>query len=50
MNTDLGILLAASFLLFLTMFTGKKRALDRWEASVFIILYIGYSGYLIIRN
>ncbi|MBN1407395.1 MAG: calcium/sodium antiporter [Calditrichaceae bacterium] len=50
MNMDLGILLLASVLLFLTMFTGKKRILDRWEAGVFIVLYVMYTGYLIIRN
>ena len=50
MNMDLGILLLASILLFLTMFTGKKRILDRWEAIVFLTLYAGYTGYLIIRN
>lgn len=50
MNMDLGILLLASVLLFLTMFTGNKRILDRWEAIVFLVLYIGYTGYLIVRN
>lgn len=50
MNLDLGILLLASILLFLTMFTGTKRSLDRWEAIVFLIIYFSYTGYLIIRN
>ena len=50
MNFDIGILLIASILLFLTMFTGNKRILDRWEAITFLIIYIGYTGYLIIRN
>ena len=50
MNLDLGILLTASILLFLTMFTGTKRLLDRWEAIIFLIIYFVYTSYLVIRN
>jgi len=50
MNPDIGILFTASLLLFLTMFTGKRRLLDRWEAVIFLIIYIGYTGFLVIRN
>lgn len=49
-NVDLSILLIASFLLFITMFTGKKRTLDRWEAIIFIALYFMYALFLIIRK
>ena len=49
-NVDLSILLIASFLLFITMFTGKKRTLDRWEAVIFVALYFVYSLFLIIRK
>jgi len=49
-NIDLSILLIASFLLFITMFTGKKRTLDRWEAVIFIVLYFVYFLFLIIRK
>lgn len=42
MNVDIGVLLGASSLLFLWMFTGKRRTLDRWEAAVFLVLYVGY--------
>lgn len=41
-NIHIGVLLAASSLLFLWMFTGKRRTLDRWEAGVLLALYIGY--------
>jgi len=41
-NFDLTILIIASVLLFLIMFTGQKRTLDRWEAVVMILLYIMY--------
>lgn len=50
LNIDMYILLIASFLLFITMFTGKRRSLDRWEAILFLMLYIGYSIFLILRG
>jgi cation:H+ antiporter len=50
MNLDLGVLLLASILLFLTMFTGKKRILDRWESIIFLAIYVIYTGYLFVRN
>ncbi len=43
-NIDIGVLLVASSLLFLWMFTGKRRTLDRWESGVFLVLYAGYLG------
>ncbi len=42
MNVDIGVLIGASSLLFLWMFTGKRRTLDRWEAAVFLVLYAAY--------
>ena len=39
---DLCMNLAASFLLFLFVFTGKGRKIDRLEGIIFVILYIGY--------
>jgi len=50
LNIDMAVLLLASLLLFFTMFTGKKRSLDRWEALIFIALYTGYLVFLIYRN
>lgn len=43
-NVDLILLAAASFLLFFSMFTGKKRSLDRWEGMLFVAIYIGFIG------
>ena len=43
-NVDIGVLLLASLLLFVCMFTGKRRVLDRWEAAVFLALYATYIG------
>ena len=47
-NWDIGVVILASLLLFLSMFTGKKRSLDRWEGIVFLFLYAGYITYLIV--
>ncbi len=48
MNIDLLIMFIASLLLFITMFTGEKRKIDKWEAVVFLIIYIVYTTWLII--
>ena len=43
-NIDIAVLLTASVLLFVWMFTGKRRTLDRWEAGIFLA---GYAGYIV---
>ena len=47
-NSDIAVVILSSLLLFLFMFTGKRRSLDRWEGFVFLLLYIGYVVFLII--
>lgn len=49
-NIDIVMVIFASLLLFFSMFTGKKRSLDRWEGIVFIFLYAGYLTFLIIQG
>ena len=49
-NVDISVVILASLLLFAYMFTGKKRSLDRWEGIIFVILYIVYIVFLIIRG
>jgi cation:H+ antiporter len=49
-NEDLMILVGASSLIILTMATGKKNSIDRWEGIVFVFLYVAYIGYLVIRE
>lgn len=46
-NTDLYILGAGTIFLFLAMFTGKRKRLDRWEAALLLIVYLGYTVYLV---
>jgi len=49
-NKDIYLLIFGNLLLFLAMFTGKKRTLDRWEAAILVSLYVGYVIYLIMRS
>jgi cation:H+ antiporter len=49
-NVDIIILLIASFLLFIFMFVGKKHHLNRWNGYTFVLLYIAYIVFLILRG
>jgi len=49
-NIDVGMVILASILLFLSMFTGRKRSLDRWEGIIFLALYAGYIVFLITQG
>jgi cation:H+ antiporter len=46
-NLDIGMVILSNLLLFLWMFTGKRRSLDRWEGVVFLSLYAGYIAFLV---
>lgn len=41
-NEDLFFLTLISTILFIYMFTGKKRTLDKWEGILFVIFYLVY--------
>ncbi len=45
---DLFVNILASFLLFLFVFTGKGRKVDRWEGLIFVLIYVAYVTYLVI--
>lgn len=49
-NVDLAAVILSSLMLFLFMFTGKKRSLDRWEGIVCLLLYSGYIAFLIVNE
>ena len=49
-NLDIAVVTVSSLLLFLFMFTGKKRSLDRWEGVVSLFLYGGYIAFLMISG
>ncbi len=46
-NTDLYILAGGTVFLFIAMFTGEKKKLDRWEAGILLVFYFGYTVYLV---
>ncbi|MGE4587944.1 MAG: calcium/sodium antiporter [Mangrovibacterium sp.] len=46
-NTDLLIFTGGTVLLFLAMFTGKRKKLDRWEAGILLAGFLSYSVFLI---
>ena len=49
-NVDIDAVILASLLLFLWMFTGKKRSLDRWEGIIFLVLYACYITFLVFKG
>jgi len=49
-NPDIFMAIFASLMLFLVMFIGKKRILERWQGVIFILIYVAYVVYLIIQG
>ena len=49
-NVDIGVAVLAASFLFIFMFTGGKRLLDRWEGAVFLMVYVAYLMYLILHR
>ncbi len=49
-NTDILVFLAATVMLFGSSFTGKKYQIDRLEGGFFVVAYIAYIVFLIIRG
>jgi cation:H+ antiporter len=48
--TDIAVSVGATLLLFAFMFIGKRHLLERWQGALFILLYIVYLIYLILRG
>ena len=44
---DLLMVLLSSVVVFLAAFTFKRKAVDRWEGTLFVAIYIAYIWYLI---
>jgi cation:H+ antiporter len=49
-NIDGWVLIVSTVFLFIAMFTGKKRKVDRWEAVLFLIAYLIYLIYLVYKK
>lgn len=46
-NTDTVLLIFGTLLLFVAMFSGRRKKLDRWEGFVLLSCYSGYTIYLL---
>lgn len=46
-NNDLYLLFGGTIFLFLVLFIGGKRTLNRWKAALLLITFLIYTGYLI---
>ena len=46
-NISFIVMIVSSLALFIVMFTGKKHVLEKWEGSVFVIIYFLYLVFLI---
>jgi cation:H+ antiporter len=46
-NTELYLLAGGTLVLFIAMFTGGKKKLDRWEGAVLLGIYLLYIGWLV---
>jgi cation:H+ antiporter len=49
-NIDVLMTIAASLMLFAFMFIGKKKLLERWQGVLFIVIYLVYLTFLIIKG
>lgn len=49
-NSDIAVLVGASLLLFISMFTLKRRSVDRWEGALFVVCYGAYMVFLVVRE
>lgn len=49
-NIDIMICLSITLILFFTMFIGKKHHLEKWQGVLFLIAYLVYMVYLILRG
>ncbi len=46
-NTEIYFLAGGTIFLFIAMFTGKKKQLDRWEAGILLIAFILFTKYML---
>lgn len=49
-NLDILMAIAASLILFLWLFIGKKHTLERWQGAIFVLIYIAYIVFAIYRG
>jgi cation:H+ antiporter len=50
MNFDVVLNVLVSIFMFVFLFTGQGRRIDRWEGAIFVAAYLGYVAYLIAQQ
>lgn len=50
LSADVLVVIGATLLLFLALFVGKRHVLERSQGALFIVLYVAYIVFLIIRS
>lgn len=50
LNIDLGVFMLGTVLIFAFTFTNRLRKINRWEAAIFLLMFIAYFWYLWIRQ
>lgn len=49
-NSDIYLLIGGTVFVFIAMFIGKKHTLDRWQAGLLLLTFIGYTAYLVSKE
>ncbi len=49
-NADIMMTIIASILLFAFLFVGKKQVLKKWQGVMFLLVYVGYVAFLVMRG
>ena len=49
-NSDIYILAGGTLILFAAMFIGGYKKLDRWEAAILLLVYVGYTTFLVVSE
>jgi len=50
LDVDFVVMFVATVLLFVALFVGRKHVIERWQGALFILIYIAYVLYLILRG
>lgn len=50
LQSDLLVTFVATSLLFFALFVGKRHTIERWQGIAFVILYVAYLAYLVMRG
>lgn len=48
--SDMFVTILATLLLFVFLFIGKRHVIERWQGVLFILLYVAYLAYVIMRG